>query len=477
METSSQQNVEKNTFLKKNSTQITLKLLLIGVLIIALLIPQFLVTKLVEERQQYSDEVNYEVSKNWSGHQNIAGPFLVIPYNQLVSEKIDGKNTTTLERRNLIINPNDLNFNGKISTDKKYRSLYEVILYTSDIQINGNFKIPPIEELEIKPENLILNESFISFIIGDAKGVKNVSQLNINGKNFEFKPSPKGISVSNYGIDSFNNPYTTTVDYANVEVASSESSSNGMHVLFPLNNITDILSFKFSIDLKGSNLLSFSPVGKNTNVKVNSSFPDPSFIGNFITNPETKINSKGFDASWTISQFQRNIPNVIYGNDVNLESSNFGVHISSQVDNYAKTERAAKYMVLIIVFTFLVVFITEIVNKLRIHIFQYTLIGLALVIFFTLLLSFGEYLSFDFSYLIASLAIIGLIVLYASAIFQNKKSILTVFGSLIGLFLFMYMIIQMEKYSLITGSIGVFIALAITMYATRKIQFYENENQ
>ena len=133
METSSQQNVEKNTFLKKNSTQITLKLLLIGVLIIALLIPQFLVTKLVEERQQYSDEVNYEVSKNWSGHQNIAGPFLVIPYNQLVSEKIDEKNTTTLERRNLIINPNDLNFNGKISTGKKYRSLYEVILYASDI--------------------------------------------------------------------------------------------------------------------------------------------------------------------------------------------------------------------------------------------------------------------------------------------------------------------------------------------------------
>ena len=134
-------------------------------------------------------------------------------------------------------------------------------------------------------------------------------------------------------------------------------------------------------------------------------------------------------------------------------------------------------MVLIIVFTFLVVFITEIINKLRIHIFQYTLIGLALVIFFTLLLSFGEYLSFDFSYLIASLAIVGLIVLYTSAIFKNRKSILTVFGSLVGLFLFMYMIIQMEKYSLITGSIGVFVALAVTMYATRKIQFYENENQ
>ena len=93
------------SLLSSNSSQITMKLLLIGALIIGLLIPKYMVVDLVGERSNYSQQVNAEVARNWGGHQNLAGPFLVIPYVETVTEKVDGKILTTVEKRQLLVNP------------------------------------------------------------------------------------------------------------------------------------------------------------------------------------------------------------------------------------------------------------------------------------------------------------------------------------------------------------------------------------
>lgn len=450
--------------LNSSSSQITMKLLLIGALIIGLLIPRYMVVGLVQERSNYSQQVNAEVASNWGGNQNLTGPFLIIPYVENVTEKVDGKILSTEEKRQLLVNPQELRISGDIATDRKYRSLYEVVLYSGRFALSGNFRIPPIEEMELKPENLRLQEAFIVFLIGDAKGVQRADRIKINGRAYDFKPSPRNLSVTNIGLG-------TPAGAEPNEI----SRTDGMHALVPLRDVGELLDFSFDLELKGSNLLTVAPVAKRTSVHLRSPFPDPVFTGNFATDAGTRVDAKGFDARWTVTEFQRNIPAFVKNARlIDLQGSGFGVNISTQIDNYTKTERAAKYMVLIIAFTFLVVFVTEIVNGLRIHIFQYTLIGLAIVIFFTLLLSIGEYLKFDWAYAISALAVIGLITAYSRTVFRHNRSVLILLGALSGLFLFMYMIIQMEKYSLITGSIGVFLALAVTMYATRKIQFFEN---
>ena len=452
------------SLLSSNSTQITLKLLLIGALIVGLLIPRYMVVGLVGERSNYSQQVNAEVARNWGGHQNLAGPFLVIPYLETVTEKVDGKLLSTVEKRQLLVNPHMLRVTGDIDTERKYRSLYEVVLYTGRFQLSGDFRIPALAEMELDPESLRLQEAYIAFLIGDAKGVKRADRITVNGRALDFKPSPRNLTLGNIGLGG---PAGSSPD--------EFPQVDGMHALLPLADVAETLKFSFDLELKGSNLLSVAPVAKRTEVQLRSPFPDPVFVGNFATDSGTRVDANGFDAKWTVTEFQRNIPAFVkHARNIDLQGSAFGVSIATQVDNYTKTERAAKYMVLIIAFTFLVVFITEIVNGLRIHIFQYTLIGLAIVIFFTLLLSIGEYLAFDWAYAISALAVVALITAYSRAVFRDGRSVLILLGALSGLFLFMYMLIQMEKYSLLAGSIGVFLALAVTMYATRKIQFFEN---
>ena len=166
--------------------------------------------------------------------------------------------------------------------------------------------------------------------------------------------------------------------------------------------------------------------------------------------------------------------------NISLGDNLFGVEIRVLVDNYAKTHRAGKYMILFVILTFMVVFLTEIVHRIHIHIFQYTLIGLALAIFFTLLLSISEFWGFDLAYFGAAAATIGLIFLYSLGMFKNKKSSGLLFGLMVALFAYIYIIIQLKKTALLAGSIGLFVIVALTMYVTRKIKWFEegdlNEN-
>ena len=128
---------------------------------------------------------------------------------------------------------------------------------------------------------------------------------------------------------------------------------------------------------------------------------------------------------------------------------------------------------MIILLTFVSFFMIEIFNKKSLHPIQYLLIGLALVIFYSILLSLSEYIKFQYSYLIASILIVSLISLYTSSVYKNYK-----LGFIIGSFLvlfygFMYVILQLQDYSLLLGTIALFIVLAAIMFFTRKINWYE----
>lgn len=201
----------------------------------------------------------------------------------------------------------------------------------------------------------------------------------------------------------------------------------------------------------------------------------PSFIGNF--SPEHTITDEGFEASWSILRFNRNIPDMWTDNYVDsFYDSSFGVNLVDPVDHYQQNMRSAKYAIMFIALTFVVFFFVEILTRTRIHPIQYLLVGIALILFYSLLLSISEQINFAAAYLIASVAIIGLITAYTHSIFKNKTQTGALALFLFILYLFLYVILQLEDVALLIGSIGLFIILAVIMYFSRKINWYKQED-
>jgi inner membrane protein len=454
-------------FFSRKSTQLTMKTVLIGLLTLLLLIPRAIIQDLIYEREKLGQSVVAEVSAGWGGDQILTGPVIVIPYLKQDKDKNKVKNYS-------IYLPKQLKVSGGIATTLKHRSIYEVNLYQSNLKLTGSFDLPASFSNNAPNKDLLLNEAFVAIGIKDLKGIQSNVTLKWNDLNLPMKSGMDqlnfhyNINVNNDSRGSFSNSMDYNSAIGNTPLAT------GLSVPLNLKDGQTIYNFDMMIDLKGSSTIQFAPLAANTEVTLKSSFKDPSFIGNFL--PDNTVNNSGFTATWKISEYNRNIPNVVEeGTVLGMDNNLFGIRLESSVDNYAKTNRAVKYMLLIIALTFLVVFLTEIIEKKKIHIFQYTLTGLALAIFYTLLLAFSEIISFDLSYLISAIAIIILLYLYSLSLFKNKKSAAVLFGMTSLLFGYIYSIIQLEKTALLFGAIGLFVIIAATMYATRKINWYEEE--
>ncbi len=203
-----------------------------------------------------------------------------------------------------------------------------------------------------------------------------------------------------------------------------------------------------------------------------SNWTNPAFTGNFLPSQPAVINEKGFTAEWNILHFTRDIPQLWKEGKPNIEANAFGVQLLQGVDGYAKTMRAVKYALLFIALTFCLYFFIELLKKKLIHPLQYVLVGLALCIFYTLLLSFSEYIQFGWAYLIASAATIGLITSYTQSIFRNWAITAAFFVFLSALYGFIYILIQLQDGALLFGSIGLFILLAVVMFYSKKIDWY-----
>jgi inner membrane protein len=231
-------------------------------------------------------------------------------------------------------------------------------------------------------------------------------------------------------------------------------------------------SFSFDMNVNGSDAIKFIPIGKETSVSMKSNWPSPSFTGEFLPDDNTKkITDDGFKASWKILQINRQFEQSFFGKLPDLTKFAFGTQLIVAVDEYQKSERAAKYGFLVIGLTILVFFLIQLISKVYIHPFQYVMVGLALVMFYTLLISISEHSSFFKAYIIAALSVLGLITLYARTILKGMKFPLLICLSLAALYSYIYIIIQMENYALITGSIGLFLILATIMFVSKKIDW------
>jgi inner membrane protein len=418
----------------------TFKLVTICALILVLLVPTAMVKSLIYEREGRKEGVIDEISSKWGREQTITGPVISVPYLEHVKDE-KGKITTITRCLHLL--PDTVDIHSRITPEVRYRGIYQAVLYTTKLSVDGSFSRVSLENLRIAPENILWSNAFIYLGISDTRGIKEWTKADFDGKPLAMGPGVQTADVVASGIS------------AAIQFADSEKR-------YP---------FHLELDLNGSRQLKFTPVGKVTTVTASSQWQDPSFGGAFLP-VERTVTEQGFTAKWKVLHLNRDYPQHWKSDIHDLSPSTFGVSLFSPVDIYQQSMRTAKYALMFIVFTFVAFFISEVMYRLRMHPVQYLLIGLAMIVFYTLLLSISEQVRFGTAYLISAVATIGLITGYAGAILKNRGVGWMVGSILAILYAYLYILLQLEDHALLMGSIGLFAVLSAVMYLTRKIDWY-----
>jgi inner membrane protein len=439
----------------------------IGVIALLMLIPMLYVKSLIFEREKRQKEATHEITGKWAGPQNLIGPVIGVPFWK-TEEDTAQKGYKTKHIAYFL--PDELIINATLNPKEKHRGIYKVMLYDAKINIKGSFASPAFEKLNIPADKVIWSEAFVRFSVADNKGLNDQVQLNWNDSSIELSPPA--------------------------------DNTDGMVALLKISSADDLKNIQFSamIDINGSEQLFFTPIGKSTTVNINSSWQNPSFTGNMLPQ-KSDVNDKGFTATWKSMAQRRNFPQQwvdnsfrfdyyfpvfptaaetdktdrgginISGPGSSVAQSSFGVNLFIPVNGYQKTLRTVKYALLCILLTFAAFFLIETAHKKSVHPFQYGLVGLALILFYTLLLSVSEYTGFNSAYIIASAATIGLIAWFVKSILQSGKATTILSVVLVLIYSYIFSLMQLQDYSLLLGSIGLFITLAVVMYFSRKLQW------
>lgn len=403
----------------KKETVLTLKkITFICLIAILLKIPLMMIQGVINDRDYSQSSVKREISRTIAESQIINGPRLIC----VTEEEMMEDNKTELVENLYVVNPQKMESDVSVTTETLRRSIYDVIVYHSKVNIKGNFVLSD-EALEGKGLKIKVK-------VSDLKGLMDTPQINLNGKDYKFD------------IDASGELYTV------IESSSQEQFSNNV-------------PFSMYLDIKGTEQLMFAPSADETIVSINSAYPNPSFVGEYL--PISRdVNEEGFMATWKILKINKK------------DSSYFGVDFIEVASQYQQAMRSAKYGMLIICLVFVAGLLVEFVTRKQIHIVQYAVIGLSLALFYSLLTAFSDIIPFGWSYLIAATMTTLALSLYFKGILKNKSACFL--GGFISImYMANYILLQMETYSLLAGSLLLFILLSVMMYFTANMNRIENE--
>ena len=418
------------------------KFAVIGFILILLLIPQSMVRSLINERQYRQMDVTREVSEKWGAAQTVTGPVLVIPFRELYTQS-DGKELEY--KRKAYFLPQNLRINGQLENHTRKRGIYDVLLYRGILQLEGNFPAPNWEALKINPDMVVWNEARLAFGISDLAGIDSSLQLNWGNQALRLEPGTSEAKLLPAGVS------------VGLPVTDASTAAG---------------AFNLKMQLRGNEYIHFAPVGQETTASMQSPWPSPSFDGSFLPK-ESNISEAGFTASWGILDLNRNYPQQWTEHDeYSLKDNTFGVRLVQPVDGYAKNDRSTKYALFILALVFLSFFFFETLQHFDIHPFQYLMVGLAISIFYLLLLSLSEHLGFNKAYLAAAAATVGLILFYSRYILKSWRMFGQLAFLLVAIYSFVFVVLQLEDYALLVGSLGLFATLAAVMYLSRNVDWY-----
>lgn len=419
------------------------------VITMVLLIGIGMLSSLISERMKLRDSVEREIASSSVKSQQLVGPIIAIPYNTKIYYGAERKLQKNVDRVAYFL-PSQLNITGDMTTEERYRGIYKANLYTFKGKLTGQFALP--KDFGFAPSNDIeyeVGKPYIAVKVTDIRGIGNTTKMTMNDQTLTLSPLTEQGYLSE-GVKS--------------ELSATKLRNGG--------------TFDFVVDLEvmGTHQLDFVPAGKETTVTLKGAWPHPSFMGSAL--PKERSIEKGeFNSVWEVNQFSNITPEVLEkcltNNNCSGQSiTSFGVNLMDPVDHYRKSDRAVKYAILFIGLTFAGFFVFEVVRKMNIHPMQYALVGIALVLFFLLLISLSEHIGFLAAYIVASLACIALVTFYMHSALKEPKLSSGFAGLLLLLYITLYILLNGEEYSLLLGSILLFFAIGATMILTRNIDWY-----
>jgi inner membrane protein len=424
--------------------EVTKRVIVLGLLIALVLIPLYMVHDMVLERYDRSQSVANEVASEWGQQQLIAGPVVTVPYVVHLQDTENGVRTERIERRYANFLPDSLAITATAKTEKRYKSIYELLVYAGDIHLSGRLPAPDFAALHVAPADVLWDQSTIALGVSDMSGIRQLT-LKLDGK--ALAPVPG--------------------------MLREQMFASGVHASLQSAGALSAHDFAIDLQLNGSGQLEFLPMGNETTLELSADWPHPGFIGSFLP-AERSIDAKGFTARWKVSALARSYPQSWTSDQLEFSQVNdgrLGVELTLPGDAYQQIDRIVKYGVLVIGLTFTTIFVVTLVKASRAHFVQYLLVGAALCLFYLLALSLAEQIRFLYAYSIASFVDIGMIAAYLARTVSRLAGLL-VGAVLTAIYAYMYMLLQMEDYVLLSGTVGLFVALGLVMYATRNIDWF-----
>lgn len=414
------------------------------------LIPLQMIGSIVRDRQQLQQQVEETVASSFAGAQRVVGPLLVVPYVEreiVVSTDDKGKESrhTVENQSQIVLMPAQLNYDGTADVEAKYKGLYKALVYQAKGVWRARFDVPVNYGIAANPA-ITIGSPYLAFGLSDVRGLRSTPKITWDGREINVASGAK-----------------------------FDALGNGLHAAIGIFNAREARQIEVTanMEIAGMRSLAFAPIGKTTAVQLRATWPHPNFGGRFL--PESKkIDENGFTARWEISHLaSKNGELIQRGLKENQPLDTFDVAFIEPVNIYQQAERAVKYGVLFIALTFAAFFLFETLKDLRIHPLQYGLVGLALAVFFLLLVSLSEHISFLSAYLVASFSCVLLIGFYLSHVLGGWRRGAAFAAKLALLYGVLYGLLLSEDNALMLGSLLVFVALAVTMVLTRRIDWYQ----
>jgi inner membrane protein len=437
---------ENKTMFSKIKSSSSIKLIIIAALCLIMLIPLKLVQGLITERQDRKNQVTQKISHKWGKEVRLSTPILKVPY--CYNESYSTKGTYTYSKnctKYIYLFPESCQIKSNADVQTKKYGIYKSSVFESKHLLIGKFLNSAYWDKELKGKELLWSKAKLVMDISSLKGVKSDLRVEMNGENYKFKNSDINEN-SNYHSIHHNLLETKEIDLSN-HASDHEITLN--------------------LEMNGSEGIYFTPLAQETKVNLGSNWQTPSYSGSFLPS----ISEDKSQAEWKVMSFNSSVPAYILNDLPVFSNQSFGVKFIQPVNDYLKNERTAKYGLLVISLTFLTFFLIQMTSGMSVHPFQYLLIGLALALFYVILLSFSEHLGFNAGYVIAGSMTIVLITLFSKSLFLNWKLPGFVLITLSVLYSFLFIIMHLETYSLLVGSIGLFIILSIVMFFSRKINW------
>ncbi|WP_104403177.1 cell envelope integrity protein CreD [Vibrio penaeicida] len=425
------------------NNQLGIKFGFVLFLFLLLQIPVSMIDDLISERSYRQQEVQQDIARSSSGEQRIMGPFINIQY----TETVTSKDKEFMIERQAFILPDNFNLTSHLESFEKYRGIYKARLYQAQTDLNGEFDLSSLDDLS----EFTIDK--ISMVVGisDSRGLINLGELSLGGQSIEVEPGT--------GMNQMTQGFHSKLDIDTLDTSKP-------------------LTFDLNFLLQGMGNLQITPIGNNTSVKLSSSWPHPSFIGDYLPT-SSDIQETGFSAKWATNNFSTNITQLFdkcmsdNTECYELNGRQMGVDLIDPVDHYLKSHRAVNYSLLVITLIFASFFLLELFQARPIHPIQYGFVGLALALFYLLLISLSEHTGFNLAYLVSAIASTALLSVYVGGMLNNRKhgsifgiSLLILYGLLFGL-------LQAESYALLMGTLLCFVVLSLVMVMTRHVNWYE----